>query len=188
MSRLACQRSAANAGGRLDDLGRVGNRQRLRDGARQFRRAQDRQRRARRQTAPFEKSDEAAHDRQAARHRTALDPGGAMGEIGPEIGRRQRAQRRQISAARRYARSGNRERRRGRDHRRRSCAPRRAARRRASPSTTDRLAQILARGKPRERHRFRLYAGNPSEAGRRPLAGRPRRKAVTPADSAIARS
>ena len=187
MSRLACHVSAANAGGRLDDFRRIGDRQRLRDGTRQFRGAQDCERRARRETATFEKSDEAAHDRQAARHRAALDL--ARRDARERRGNRPAPARSASrgSAARRNARSGNRERRRGRGRRRRSCAARRAARRRASSSTAR-----SPRADPRRRKTARAA---PVPAGReKPAAaggtirGRSPRRSLTPADSAIARS
>ena len=128
--------AGGDVGGRLDDLRRIGDRQRLRDGTRQFRGAQDGECRARREAAAFEKSDEAAHDRQArapsscARPRAARCARKARKSAGASCAERREAR---LLAA--DARSGNRERRRGRGRRRRSCAARRAARRPARPPT-----------------------------------------------------
>ena len=113
-----------------------------------------------------EKSDKAAHDRQTTRHRTVLDSYGAMREEGSEIGRRQRAQRRQ---GRRLAEMLGEE-----IEKKGKVATIGGNRMRRSPPLTsqpvdpqlDRLAQILASGKPRAA-RVPVAPEKPTAGGRR---------------------
>ena len=154
MSRLACQALATHAGRRLDHLGGVGTDSGFGTlcgsfGARNTASAGlDARPRA------VEKPDKAAHHRQAARRRAALDPRGAEGEPGAEIGRQQPRQHgevgrlaemrgQEIEKAGEVAAVGG-------------DGVRRGAPLAAEPGhpQTDRGAQILGRGKPRQRHRF----------------------------------